>query len=97
LFQLGSDSEQSAVQSLEGAFAFLVAYLTAIHFQEVTRSLQRLMYAWKIGSVDVLWKGEHGHSMWLCRVVVGLVIFALQVLLGDLNIAQSHANIFVTE
>jgi hypothetical protein len=74
---LGSDREQSAIQSLDCAFAFLIAYLTAIHFQEMTRSLQRLMYAWKIGSGDILWKGKHGHSMWLGRVVAGLVIFAL--------------------
>src|ERR1035437_5819399 len=63
----------------------------------MARSLQGLMYARKICAVDALGKWEHGHLMWLCCVVAGLAIFALQVLLGDLHISQSHLDIFVSE
>ena len=35
--------------------------------------------------------------MRLSRILAGLVEFALQVLLGDLHIAQGHADVFVAE
>jgi len=35
--------------------------------------------------------------MALSRVLAGRVVFALQVLLGDLHIAQGHADVFVAQ
>jgi len=58
---------------------------------------QRLTDAGEIGAGDVFGERERGQTMRMGRILVGLVEFALQILLRDFRIAQGHADVFVAE
>ena len=79
------------------ALGLLIAELTAIHLQEMTRCRQRLTDAGKAGRVNVLGEWQRGQTMRMGSILAGLVEFALQVLLGDLHIPHGHADVFVAE
>jgi len=77
----------------------LIAKLAAVHFQEMARRRERSANARQIGAdrQGTVRQEEFGNEMTLCRALAGEVKFALQVLLSDLQIAQSHADVFVPQ
>ena len=79
------------------AARFIIAELTAIHFQKMTGGLQCLTDAREASSGDVFGERERGHTMEMGCVLTGLMEFALQILLGDEQVAQGHANVCVPE
>ena len=81
-----SDGKESALQALQLELGLFVAQATAIHFQQMMRCLQCLAEAGKIGTGDSLEKWECGQTMWRGSILASLKEFALQVLLGDLEI-----------
>ena len=58
---------------------------------------QRLTDRGKTHAGDVFGERKHGQTMRMDGILAGLMEFALQILLSDLHISQSHANVFVAE
>jgi hypothetical protein len=82
------------VQSTTG---FVVAQLTAIHFQKVTSCLQHLRDAMEDSARGFFGESKRGQTMGIGCIPTGLVEFALQILLSDGDVAQGHADIFMAE
>ena len=95
--QLGSDSAETLVEALQCTTAFLIAQLTAIHFQKMTCCLQCLKDSGGTGARDVFGERKRGQPMRVRSILAGLVEFALQVQLSDLQIPQGHADVFVAK
>jgi len=94
---LGSNSEEALAEASQSTADFLIAQLTAIHFQKMTCGLQCLTDAGETGAWHVFGECERGQTMRMSCILTGLVEFALQVLLSDFHVAQGHADIFVPE
>lgn len=91
------DSEESSVQALEPPLHLRVGGLTPIHFQEVAGGGKRLVDSQRVSASNAARKREGGQTMGSRRFLAGFVKFALQVLLGDLHIAQGHPQGRVAE
>ena len=73
---------------------FLIAQLTAVHFQKVARCLQCLTDAGETSCGDVFRERERGHTMEMDCILTDLMEFALQVLLGNQRVAQMRCSTF---
>jgi len=91
------NAEEAFVEAVQMAASFLIAELTAVHFQKVTGGFQCMTDAREASSGDVLGERERGHTMEMGCVLAGLMEFALQILLGDEHVAQGHADVCVPE
>ena len=91
------NAEDAVVEAVQLAASFLIAELTAVHFQKMTGGLQCLTDAGEASNGDVFGKRERGHTMELGCILTCLMEFALQILLSDEHIAQGHADVFVPE
>ena len=80
--------------TLKPATDLVIAELASVHFQQMACGCQCQADAGEIGS------GRRGGERWdavrLRYVVAGPVELTLQIRLGDLQIAQGHADVFVT-
>src|SRR5580692_8389963 len=59
--------------------------------------VQCLTDSGEIDAGDVWRERKCGQTMRMGGILAGLMEFALQILLSDLHISQSHANVFVAE
>ena len=91
------DGKQPAVETLEVSLSFLISKLAAIGFQEVACGRQGCAYAGKIGTQGGVGNREDGQAMGLGGIEAGCVELALQIVLGDLDVAHGHADIFVSQ
>jgi len=82
---------------LQPALNLRVGGLTAIHFQEMASGCESLVDSQRVSMSDDAGKREGRQTMGSRRFLAGLVEFALQVLLGDLHIAQGHPQGRVAE
>ena len=82
---------------MKGAAGFLIAELAAIHLQEVAGGDQGLADAGEIGAEGGAGNREDGQGMRVGGMLAGCVELALQVLLGDLDVAHGHADIVVSQ
>ena len=76
---------------------FLIAQLTAVHFQKMTCCLQCLTNAGEASARHVFGECERRHTMRMGCILTGLMEFALQILLRDFHIAQGHTDVLVAE
>ena len=95
--QLTGDREEAALQALELVADFLIGEAAPIHLQEVASRREGLMDSGEVGVSGVDGDGKGRQAVRVCDILAGQVELALQVLLGDLEIAQSHADVFVPE
>ena len=80
------------------AAGFVIAELAAIHVQEMTCGTKGTLDTGEIrGEREGVGEREFGDEVVLGSGLAGAVKFTLQVLLGDLDVAQGHANIFVAQ
>lgn len=77
----------------------LVLKLTTEHLQQMTSCRERLADTGQICGAGRRTAGYRKlrEEMWLGSILASQMEFALQVLLSDLQIAESHADVFVTE
>ena len=97
--QFRSNSNKSVLQALQTSLGFLVRQITAMHFQDLACCCQGPLDTLKTravcgGSVGLR---QLRDEVALSGVLKGEVKLALEVLLSDLDIAQSHADVFVSE
>jgi hypothetical protein len=69
------NAEEAFVEAVQMAANFLIAELTAVHFQKMTCGLQCLTDAREASSGDVFGERERGHTMEMGRIVTGLMEF----------------------
>ena len=79
------------------AAGFLVFDGTPVHLDEMACRGQGLTDAGDIGQDGLVGQRKGKKAMWWSGLLASQVEFALQVSLGDLNITQSHADIFVPQ
>jgi len=91
--------EKPLVEALELASGFLICHLTAKHFQQMSCSGESAADSRKIGcSQRGVWRERQvGDGVDLWCVLAGQMKLALEIDLGNRDIAQGHADIFVTE
>ena len=92
--ELGHNGEEAPIEALELALGVVIADLPPVHLQEVTCSRQGLANGGRIGAGSGAGHGECGKLVGVSRVLPRQEELALQVWLGDLEIAQGHADIF---
>jgi len=63
----------------------------------MTGGLQCLADAGETSARHVFGECEHGQTMQMSDILTSLVEFALQILLRDQQVAQSHPNVLVAE
>jgi len=66
-----------------------------VHLQKVAGGRQCLLDCGKAGGAGVLGKRKRGQAVG--RVLACAMELALQILLGDLEVAQGHADVFVPQ
>ena len=66
-----------------------------MHLQKVAGCRQCLLDSGKVGSAGVLGKRKRGQAVG--RVLACAMELALQILLGDLEIAHGHGDVIVTQ
>ena len=71
--------------------------MTPIHFQEMASGCQILVDSQRVSMSNDAGKREGRQTMGSRRFLAGFVEFALQVLLGDLHVAQGHPQGRVAE
>ena len=92
------DCQQTPIKALELTPGFLIIQQAAsVHLQEVACSSQCLADSREVGAEGLLEGGKRGQRMALCRILADLVELSLQVLVSDLDIAQGHTDVFVSE
>src|ERR1041385_7192571 len=81
------------MQALQLLTGFLIGKLAAIHFQKMACCRECTPYARKIGSggKGTVRQRKFRNEVTLRCILAGDVKLSLQVLLSDLQIAQSHA------
>ena len=85
------------IEAMELAADFFIGETAPVHLQEVASSRQGLLDSGEVGASGAGGDGKVGQVVRVCGILPGQVKFALRVLLGDLEIAQSHADVFVPE
>ena len=95
VIQLVSDGEEAPIEPLEFAAGFLVGEAAPVHLQQMACSRQCSTDSQRVGDEGVLGGWKRRQTVALCRILAGQVELALQVLLGDLEIAQGHPDLFM--
>src|SRR5256885_10623051 len=89
--------EEALVKALQCAVGFVIAQLTAVHFQQMTCCPERLTDTGETSARNFFGDCQGGQTMRMSRILTGLVEFALQILLGDVHVPQGHTDILVSE
>ena len=99
MIQLISHGEESPINAMELAAGHLVGEAAPVHFTKVVCSGQCLADSVEIGAESVPGRksGKRRQAMPLWRILMSLIELAVQVLLRDLDIPQSHADVFVPQ
>ena len=83
------DVQQPSVKPLEAAPDLVIRELPSVHFQKVPCGRECVADSGEIGGGGS--NGEGRDGVWLRCIVTGTVELALQIRLGDLQIAKGHA------
>ena len=95
--QLYVDAQEPPVEALEPAFGVLIGELPTVHLEKMASGRQRLANSGEVGGGGTVGCGEYWSMVRLRRTLTSGMELALQVLLSDLHVAQSHADVFVAE
>ena len=88
------DVQQASVETLEAATDFVIGELAPVHFQKVACRRECVADSGEIGG-GATRNGKGWDAIRLRRVLASPVELALQIRLGDLQIAKGHADAFV--
>src|SRR6516225_10179610 len=91
VIELSGNREETVIEAMELAADFFIGETAPVHLQEVASSRQGLLDSGEVGASGAGGDGKVGQVVRVCGILPGQVKFALRVLLGDLEIAQSHA------
>jgi hypothetical protein len=84
---------EAFVEALQLTAGFLIAQLTAVHFQKMACGLECLTDTGETSAGDFFGECERGQTMRMGCILTGLLEFALQILLGDFHIPQGHVDV----
>ena len=88
------DVQQASIKTLKAVTGLVIGELATVRLQKVACSRECLADSGEVGGGRG--DGKRGYAVRLGCVVAGPVELALQIRLGDLQIAKRHSDVFVT-
>jgi len=76
---------------------FWISESPPVYFQEMSGCGDRLADPGWIGTGGAIGNREDGYEVRMCGMLARSMKLALQVLLGDMHVAQGHADVFVAQ